>query len=169
MTAAETPGASADPLDTLLRTAVEQPPLDLVQLLLRDAVLDVALDDRGKPLVVYSPDNALCLIVTTGAAQRDLVPAAGWQQTDLLGLITLLDDGVDVLANPYGPVAARIHGDDVRGAWLLDNDALEQARAKLRERYPAQRTGGSSGHPAGALRADPAASGRPGDRQAKDW
>lgn len=154
-----------DPLDALLRTAArEAPPVELVQLLLRDAVLDVALDERGEPLVVYSPDNALCLIVATSTPQRDLAPAPGWRRADLLDLITLLDDGVDVLVNPYGPVVARISGDDIRGAWLLDDDAVERARVLL----PA-RLDGLSGQPSPDLRAEAVAEGRPGAVQAPDW
>jgi hypothetical protein len=131
------PDAPADPLDALLRTAVTgTPPVELVRLLLRETVLDVAFDEHGRPLVVYSPDRVLCLIVATSAPQRDLVPVAGWRRTDLLGLIELLDDGVDVLANPYGPVPARITGDDVRAAYLLEGDELAAARERLRARHP---------------------------------
>ncbi|MEU4164151.1 type VII secretion system-associated protein [Actinoplanes sp. NPDC026670] len=127
------PDAPADPLDALLRGT---PPVELVQLLLRDAVFDVACDEQGRPLVVYAPDHTLCLIVATSAPQRDIVPVAGWQRTDLLGLIGQLDDGVDVLANPYGPAPARITGDDVRAAHLLDDGALAAARARLRLLLP---------------------------------
>ncbi len=135
------PEAPADPLDALLRGAApESPPVELVQLLLRDAVVDVALDPQGTPLVVYSPDDALCLLVATSAPQRDPVPVAGWRRTDLLGLIGLLSDGVDVLVNPYGPVPARIDGDDVRGAWLLPDDVVERARDGLRAHLPARPT-----------------------------
>ncbi|WP_436535575.1 type VII secretion system-associated protein [Actinoplanes sp. HUAS TT8] len=131
------PDAPADPLDALLRTAVtEAPPVELVRLLLRDTMVDVACDEHEHPLVVYSPDHALCLIVATSAPQRDIVPVAGWLRTDLLGLAGLLDDGVDVLVNPYGPVPARITGDDVRAAYLLAGDELAAARDLLRARYP---------------------------------
>ncbi|BCY13400.1 type VII secretion system-associated protein [Actinoplanes sp. L3-i22] len=131
------PDAPADPLDALLRTAVTAPPpVELVRLLLRESMFDVALDEHDRPLVVYSPDRVLCLIVATSAPQRDLVPVAGWRRTDLLGLIELLDDGVDVLANPYGPVPARITGDDVRAAYLLDDGELAAARDLLRARHP---------------------------------
>ncbi|WP_436535576.1 type VII secretion system-associated protein [Actinoplanes sp. HUAS TT8] len=124
-------GAPADPIDAaLLAVATAGAGLDQVQVLLRDCLVEIGVDEAGRPLIADSPDDVPCLMVATSAINRGHAPAIpGWRTTDLDGLITVLDDDVDVLLNPGGPRMTRLTGGFVRAALALDETEVAELLA----------------------------------------
>lgn len=121
--------APADPIDATLRTVEDDDAvLDRLQVLLRDCLVDVAVDARGVPVLGDSPDDVPCVLVVTGGPNRRYAPEVDWRTADLEGLVAVLDDGVDVLLNPGAPGMTRLDGDFVREALGLDG---EEAAALL--------------------------------------
>ncbi|WP_255657574.1 type VII secretion system-associated protein [Actinoplanes sp. L3-i22] len=116
-------GAPTDPIDAaLLAVAGTGTGLDQVRVLLRDCLVEVGVDDSGRPLIADSPDDLPCLMVATSARNRGYAPAIpGWRTADLDDLIAVLDDDVDVLLNPGGPRMTRLTGGFVRAALGLDD------------------------------------------------
>jgi len=115
--------AAADPLDAVLRLTMRgrMEPGQL-QLMLRDALLQVGLNGDGRPLVVRSPDDVRCVVVATGPQQVRRISAPQWRRMDLTGVVSLLPDDVDVLVNPGGPVPFRLTGDFLREALVTGDE-----------------------------------------------
>lgn len=129
---------TTDALDALFRMAVAGAAVaEHIQLVLRDAVLYVALDDEDRPVVVPSPDDLPCLVVATSERYREQTDAAGWAEADLMELVTLLPDEIDVLFNPFGPVSFRLAGDFIRDTVLLSDDEIAEAQQAIRAYLPA--------------------------------
>jgi hypothetical protein len=131
--------AATDPLDALLRLAMDgRVEAGQVQLMLRDARYEVALNGDGRPLLVTSPDNVRCVVVATSAPQVRRISSPEWRRTDLTGVVALLPDGVDVLVNPGGPVPFRLTGDFLREALIMSDEdtavAYESFRAENADR-----------------------------------
>ena len=109
-----------------------------IQLMVRDVLLDVALNGDGRPLIVRSPDDVPCVVVATSAPQRERVSAPQWRRIDLTELVSLLPDAVDVLFNPGGPVPFRLTGDFVRETAVMGDDEVTAAYAAFRATLPEQ-------------------------------
>lgn len=130
---------ATDALDALFRMAVAGDAVaEHIQLVLRDATLHVALGAAGRPVVAPSPDDVPCVVVATSDRHREQIEAAGWQQADLLELVTLLPDQIDVLFNPSAPVSFRLVGDFVRDTVLLSDDEIAEAQQAVRACLPAR-------------------------------
>ncbi|WP_410611330.1 type VII secretion system-associated protein [Amycolatopsis sp. lyj-109] len=127
----------ADPLDAVLHLAMRgEAEAELLQLMLRETVFDVAMNDEGRPVAATSPDDVPCVVVATAEVHRRRVNSPDWQRADLMELVELLDDDVDVLFNPGGAASVRLTGDFLRLTVLLDDDqveALYSARPELRD------------------------------------
>ncbi|MET8759871.1 type VII secretion system-associated protein [Lentzea sp. NPDC004782] len=122
----------SDPLDAVLRLVMQgRAEAEQIQLMLRDSMFDVAMNDDTSPLIALSPDNVKCVVVATGEPHRRRIRSPQWLRTDLEDLVVLLADGVDVLFNPGGPASVRLYGDFVRNSLLLDDKEV----AELYERY----------------------------------
>lgn len=128
-----------DPLDAVLRLVLQaRAETSHLQLVLRDAALDLAVNADGRPLITRSPDDVPCVVVVTGEPHRDRLTPPGWHRVDLDELVVHLADGVDVLINPGGPASTRLTGDFIRETLLVDDERItdpgtrEQAARTLR-------------------------------------
>ncbi|MDQ7810879.1 type VII secretion system-associated protein [Amycolatopsis sp. A133] len=111
----------SDPLDAVLRLVLQgRAEAGHIQLVVRETLVDVAMNGDGRPLVTRSPDDVPCVVVATGEPHRRRVAAPDWRRVDLAELTALLADGVDVLFNPGGPAAVRLTGDFLRESLALD-------------------------------------------------
>jgi len=116
--------APTDPIDATLHTIEDgADALEQLQVLLRDCLVEVAVDEHGSPVVVGSPDDVPCLLVATSGHNRRYVPGVDWLTADLEALVAVLDDDVDVLINPGAPRMTRLTGEFVREALGLDDEA----------------------------------------------
>ncbi|GAA0804836.1 type VII secretion system-associated protein [Spirilliplanes yamanashiensis] len=107
-----TPDAPTDPLDAALRLlARRRLPPARVRLLLRESLVDVALDASGAPLLTASPDAATCVMVATAGAHAERIGAPRLLRAGVAEVAALLDDDVDVLVNPGGPAPVRLTRD----------------------------------------------------------
>ena len=124
----------SDPLDAVLRLVLRgKGKVEQIQVMLRDTLLDVAMNGDGRPLMMKSPDDISCVIVASGEPHRVRVPAPDWRRTDLEGVVELLADGVDVLFNPGGPASVRLTGDFIRETTLLDEAEVAEIFEQYRE------------------------------------
>lgn len=124
----------SDPLDAVLRLVLRgKGKAEQIQVMLRDTLLDVAMNGDGRPLVMKSPDDVPCVVVASGEPHRVRVPAPDWRRTDLDGLVALLADGVDVLFNPGGVASVRLTGDFIRETTLLDDAEVAEIYQRYRE------------------------------------
>ncbi|AGZ38784.1 hypothetical protein AFR_02475 [Actinoplanes friuliensis DSM 7358] len=99
----------SDPVDALLRLALRgDAELEDLQAVLRDTVVDLALNGDGRPLIQDS-----CVVVTTSALHRSRVSAPDWRQAGLTDVLAVLADW-DLLINPGGPAPVRLAGAFVR-------------------------------------------------------
>ena len=132
--------SAADPLDALFRMAGRGTALaDQIQLVLRDARFEVALNGDGRPLIVRSPDDVPCVVIATSAPQRERASAPQWRRIDLTELVSLLPDRVDVLFNPAGPMPFRLLGDFIRETLMMGDDEVAEAYEAVRAAMPAER------------------------------
>ena len=128
------PASPTDPVDALLRLALRgAADAEQIQLVLRDALFDVAMNGDGRPLVVRSPDDKPCVVVATAEPHRRRVRSPQWRRADVEELVGLLADGVDVLFNPDGPASVRLLGSFIRSTTLLTDEDADAARARLRD------------------------------------
>ncbi|MET0495260.1 MAG: type VII secretion system-associated protein [Actinoplanes sp.] len=118
----------SDPVDALLHLATggEAQAVQL-QAVLRDATFDLAMNGDGRPLIVRSPDDVLCVIVATSAPHRQRVPCPDWQTVDLDELSALTAGDYDALFNPGGPAPVRLAADFLRTTVALDEAGLAAA------------------------------------------
>ncbi|RZU53489.1 hypothetical protein EV385_5418 [Krasilnikovia cinnamomea] len=122
-----------DAVDALLRLAGQSPTATgTLQMLLRVAPFDLAMNGDGRPLVTRSPDDVPCVVVVTSAAHRRRVNPPGWRRVDLVALVTLLADGVDVLFNPAGAMLFRLTGDFIRETMMMTDEDAATAFEALR-------------------------------------
>jgi hypothetical protein len=120
----------ADPLDAVLHLAMQgDAEAELIQLMARESVFDVALNADGSPLVAPSPDDIPCVLVATAEPHRRRVNSPHWRRLDLDELVELLDDDIDVLFNPGGPASVRLTGDFLRETAMLDDEEVAQLYA----------------------------------------
>ena len=125
--------AAADPVDAVLRLTMQgRMAAGQLQLLIRDALFQVALNGDGRPLVVLSPDDVRCVVVATGTRQVRRISAPEWRRMDLTGVVSLLPDEVDVLLNPGGPVPFRLTGDFLRETMFMSDDDVAGAYEAFR-------------------------------------
>jgi hypothetical protein len=116
----------SDPLDAVLRLVLQgEGKIEQIQAMLRETLVDVAMNGDGRPLVMKSPDGIPCVLVSTGEPHRARLQSPDWLRTDVDGLVAQLADGVDVLFNPGGPASVRLTGDFIRGAAELSEDELD--------------------------------------------
>ena len=125
--------AAADPVDAVLRLTMRgRMAAGQLQLMMRDALFQVALNGDGRPLVVKSPDDVRCVVVATGTRQVRRISAPEWRRMDLTGVVSLLPDDVDVLLNPGGPVPFRLTGDFLRETMFMSDDDVAGAYEAFR-------------------------------------
>ncbi|XVS67755.1 type VII secretion system-associated protein [Actinosynnema sp. CA-299493] len=128
------PDSPADPMDALLRQVINgQAQAEQFQLLLRDSLFDIAMNGDDRPLVMLSPDDVQCVVITTSEVHRQRVSSPDWRRIDLADLVNLLADDVDVLFNPGGPASARLFGDFMRRALAMTDDELAEAYERFRK------------------------------------
>jgi len=129
--------AATDPLDAVLRLTMRgSMAAGQLQVMMRDAQFEVALNGDERPLVVKSPDGVRCVVLATGKRQQRRVSAPDWRRMDLTGVVSLLPDDVDVLINPGGPVPFRLTGDFLRETMFMSDDDVAGAYEAFRAQDP---------------------------------
>ncbi|BCJ52712.1 hypothetical protein Asp14428_41870 [Actinoplanes sp. NBRC 14428] len=127
-----TDNSPSDPIDALLRLAMRgDAEIEQLQLVLRDCLMDQAMNGDGRPLIVRFDDHP-CAIVATSTPHRDRIASPDWRRAGLDEVVAALADGTDLLFNPGGPAAVRLTGDFVRATVTMDEDELAGARATFR-------------------------------------
>ncbi|MEU2036273.1 type VII secretion system-associated protein [Nocardia amamiensis] len=107
-----------DPIDATLRLVLEQR-AEPGQLLatLRGAVVGVAVDENGNPVVAASPDQIPCVLVTSAPEHRRHAQVEGWTEISMAELAAALpEEGIDVLINPGAPASMRLLAGAVKAA-----------------------------------------------------
>jgi hypothetical protein len=103
------PEESTDPLDAVLRRlARREVPVARLQLLLRETLVDLALDSDGGPLLTATPDAVTCVMVATGGTHAERIGAPQMLRLRVEEVAALLPEDADVLVNPGGLAAARL-------------------------------------------------------------
>lgn len=105
-----------DPVDAVLRRLAQgEQAADLLPSVLRDVTVAIAVDDEGVALVRPAPDGVPSVLVTTSFGHRTRLDVPGWANLTIGQLADALpESGVDVLLNPGGPAAMRVHAGSVR-------------------------------------------------------
>jgi hypothetical protein len=104
-----------DPLDAVIRLFLEgEVELEQLREMLDDSVVGLALNGDGRPLLLRSPDDQLCVVVATSSPHRSRVFSPGWRDVTPDELVSMLPDEADLLVNPGGPGWVRLSGDLVR-------------------------------------------------------
>jgi hypothetical protein len=109
--------------------------IDQIQLMLWDCTFDIAMNGDGRPLIIKSPDDPSCVVLTTAEQHRLQVSSPEWRRIDLDELVVVLSDRADVLINPESPAAVRLTGDFMRETSLLGDEELAELRASCRESF----------------------------------
>lgn len=122
--------APSDPIDALLRLVVgDRTQVPRLRLVLRDSMFEVAMNGDGRPLIMRSPDEQLCVVMATSAPHRDRVWSPGWRRVGIDELAGLLAEGFDVFVNPGGLSAVRLSAEFIRQtAEMSDADIAAAAR-----------------------------------------
>ncbi|MEU5853193.1 type VII secretion system-associated protein [Saccharopolyspora shandongensis] len=112
------PGSPTDPIDATLRLLNKgEADTDALLATLRDAVLGVAVDEDGNPVVTPAPDGVPSVLVTTAPAHQPRVQVAGWQEATTAELAEALpEEGIDVLVNPGSDASMRLLASALRSA-----------------------------------------------------
>ncbi|WP_307868211.1 type VII secretion system-associated protein [Umezawaea beigongshangensis] len=119
-----------DPVDAGLRLMLrDELAPEQLQVLLRDVLVEVAVDGDGRAVFAKSPDDVACVIVATAERHRARVALENWDRVGVETLAGLLPEGVDVLFNPGGPASVRLVGDFVRKAAELTPAEVSSAQA----------------------------------------
>lgn len=106
-----------DPLDALIRlTLLGEVDPEHVAAVLRNSLVELALNGDGRPLVVRDDDGGLCAMLATSASHQRRIIAPDWRRVGLAELSATLADGTDVLVNPGSPTGARLGADFLRQA-----------------------------------------------------
>jgi hypothetical protein len=118
--------APTDPIDSALRDiAYEQSGAEVLEVVLRDALVELALNGDGRPLLARSPDDVLCALIATAEPHRRRIAAPQWLRVTVEEIAELLPDGADLLVNPEGPAAIRLTAGFVRRvAAITDEDLI---------------------------------------------
>jgi hypothetical protein len=102
----ETP---TDPADALLRQLMNGRDVgDRLIGCVRDAIVEIAVDDQDQPFVTPDPNGVMCVLVATAPAQRTESQLKNWWPIVGARLPEVVPDEVDILLNPDGPAPFRI-------------------------------------------------------------
>jgi hypothetical protein len=123
----------SDPLDAVLRVVMKgDATAEHIQLILRETLVDIAMNGDGRPVITRSPDNKLCVVVVSSEIHRLRINSPDWARVDLDELVEMLDDNVDVFINPGGASAVRLDGDFLRDTLMMDEDDLDDLYAQYK-------------------------------------
>ncbi|WP_308816783.1 type VII secretion system-associated protein [Pseudonocardia alni] len=112
------PGSPTDPVDAVLQILAldradglrpEDETLELLDTVLLEARLGVALDETGVAVVRPAPGGGVVPVVTAAAHRDRVTGVASWRETTAAELAAALPaEGVDVVVNPDSPAPALI-------------------------------------------------------------
>lgn len=106
-----------DPLDALIRlTLLGEVEPEHLAAVLRNSLVDLALNGDDRPLVVRDDGGGRCAMIATSASHQRRIIAPDWRRVGLAELSTTLADDTDVLVNPGSPAGARLGADFLRQA-----------------------------------------------------
>jgi hypothetical protein len=106
-----------DPTDAVLRLIVRgEDVADRLVPTVRDAVLEIAVDDQDQPMVNAAPDGKPSVLVTTAPMHKQRLDVQRWWPVVGTKLPEIVPAGVDVLLNPGGPASFRLATEALRGA-----------------------------------------------------
>ena len=123
-----TENSPSDPVDALLRLTLRgDAEVEHLQVVLRDCLVDQAMNGDGRPLITRSADGVPCAVVATSTPHRSRIVSPDWRRVGLPALVADLPDGMDLLLNPGGPAAVRLTGDFVRATAAIDREGRPSA------------------------------------------
>ncbi|BCY13399.1 type VII secretion system-associated protein [Actinoplanes sp. L3-i22] len=129
------PDAPTDPIDSALRDiAYDQAGTEVLEVVLRDALVEFAGNGDGRPLLAHSPDDVLCAVIATAEPHRRRIAAPQWQRVTVEEVAELLPDGTDLLINPGGPAAIRLTAGFVRRVAAISDKDLTAAYDRIAAR-----------------------------------
>jgi hypothetical protein len=124
--------APSDPIDAALRAmADDRDDGARLALLLRDSLVDLAMNGDGRPLVVDSPDDELCVVITTSEPHRGRVSSPRWRRVSADVLLEMLTEVEEVLVNPGGAASVRLTAEFLRQAVAMTDEEAEAELARL--------------------------------------
>ncbi|MET8800703.1 type VII secretion system-associated protein [Nocardia sp. NPDC004568] len=104
-----------DPVDAVVRLAIDGDDIGAqIAPTLRDAMVEVACDERDQPVVGPAPDGTPCLAVVTAAVHKRRIVADRWHRVVGSALPDLTPVGVDLLLNPGSPTQFRLFTEALR-------------------------------------------------------
>ncbi|WP_424186968.1 type VII secretion system-associated protein [Actinokineospora sp. G85] len=115
----------SDPVDAVLRLLLtSRADTEHLQLVLRETLLDLAMNTTGHPLVTTAPDGTPCVVVATSHPHQARLTPPTWRRLDLNDLIITLPDNTDVLFNPGGPAPVRLTATFLQETLLQDDEEI---------------------------------------------
>lgn len=112
------PGSPTDPVDAVLQILAldredglrpEDETMELLDTVLVEARLGVALDENGVAVVRAAPGGGVVPVVTAAAHRDRVTGVASWRETTAAELAAALPaEGVDIVVNPDSPAPALI-------------------------------------------------------------
>lgn len=104
------PNTPTDPCDAVLRLIGRgQQVADRLVPALLDVVVEIAVDQAGRPLVGADPDGVPCVAVATAPMHRNGIGVFRWRQVVGADLVHVVPRGADIMLNPAGPATVRLH------------------------------------------------------------
>jgi hypothetical protein len=104
-----------DPTDAVLRLLIAgQDVGDQVVPTVRDAVLEIAVDDQDQPMVSQAPDGKPSVLVATAPVHKQRLDVQRWWPVVGTNLPEIVPAGVDILLNPGSPASFRLSTDALR-------------------------------------------------------
>ncbi|MEV6429313.1 type VII secretion system-associated protein [Nocardia sp. NPDC051463] len=109
--------APTDPTDAVLQRAINGDDVggDIIPTL-RNAVVEIAGNDRGELLIGTAPNGARCVCVATAAVHKRRIEAERWISIPGTELSKLVPEGADIFLNPGSHAQFLLHTDALRQA-----------------------------------------------------
>lgn len=104
-----------DPVDALLRLAARgEEVADQLLPTVRDAVVEIAVDEQDRPLVGPAPDGVPVVLVVTAPVHRSELGPERWWPVHGVRLPEIVPEGADILLNAASPAPFRLSTEALR-------------------------------------------------------
>lgn len=104
-----------DPVDALLRLVQRGEDVgDQLLATIKDAVVEIAVDDEDEALVGPGADGKMVVLVVTAPVQRAEIGVEQWRRIHGVRLPEVVPEDVDILLNPDGSAPFRLSTDALR-------------------------------------------------------
>jgi hypothetical protein len=110
------PNTPTDPIDAVLRLVGRgEAMVDQLVPTLRDAIVELAVDQVNLPLIGPAPDGVPCVGVATAPLHRVRATGARWREMPGRNLAGVVPRDTDILLNPESPAAFRLRTEVLAG------------------------------------------------------